>query len=73
LQTPHIAPDNGLKIASLFDLAGTKAAVVQQRAEAKDYRDIDAIDNAQGAVIFRGWQSHPLTPGGPKSLCPSGS
>lgn len=43
LQTPHIALDNGLKIASLFDLAGTKAAVVQQRAEAKDYRDIDAI------------------------------
>lgn len=43
LQTPHRAPDNGLQIASLFDLAGTKAAVVQQRAEAKDYRDIDAI------------------------------
>ena len=43
LQTPHRAPDNGLQIASLFDLAGTKAAVVQQRAEARDYRDIDAI------------------------------
>jgi len=43
LQTPHRAPDTGLQIASLFDLAGTKAAVVQQRAEAKDYRDIDAI------------------------------
>jgi hypothetical protein len=40
---PHIAQDNGLRIASLMDLAGTKVAVVQQRAEAKDYRDIDAF------------------------------
>jgi predicted nucleotidyltransferase len=43
LRTPHIAPTNGLQIASLLDLAGTKAAVVQQRAEAKDYLDIDAL------------------------------
>ena len=43
LRVPHIAPDNGLRIASLLDLAGAKAAVVQQRAEAKDYRDIDAL------------------------------
>jgi hypothetical protein len=43
LRPPHIAPDNGLQIASLLDLAGIKAAVVQQRAEAKDYRDIDAL------------------------------
>jgi hypothetical protein len=44
---PHISPDIGLRIASLLDLAGTKAAVVQQRAEAMaeygDYRDLDAI------------------------------
>lgn len=40
---PHISPDNGLAVASLLDLAGTKASVVQQRAEAKDYADIDAI------------------------------
>ena len=39
----RIAPDNGLQAASLLDLAGTKASVVQQRAEAKDYIDIDAI------------------------------
>ena len=31
-----IAPENGLKIASLIDLAGMKADVVQRRAEAKD-------------------------------------
>ena len=43
LRTPLVAPDNGLKIAALLDLAGTKASVVQMRAEAKDYHDIDAI------------------------------
>jgi hypothetical protein len=43
LVPPHIAPDNGLQVASLLDLAGTKAAVVQQRAEGKDYTDIDAM------------------------------
>jgi hypothetical protein len=43
LAPPHIAPDIGLRVASLLDLVGTKGAVVQQRAEAKDYPDIDAI------------------------------
>jgi hypothetical protein len=43
LSPPLIAPDNGLQVASLLDLAGTKASVVQMRAEAKDYIDIDAI------------------------------
>lgn len=43
IESPHVAPNNGLQIASLLDLAGTKTAVVQQRAEAKDYIDIDAI------------------------------
>jgi hypothetical protein len=43
LLPPHIAPGNGMKIASLLDLAGTKVSVVQRRAEAKDYHDIDAI------------------------------
>lgn len=32
-----------LYVASLLDLAGTKVAVVQQRAEAKDYLDIDGL------------------------------
>ncbi len=47
--TPHLRqlrePGNvdGVRIASLLDLAGTKASVVQQRAEAKDYFDIDAL------------------------------
>lgn len=43
LQPPHIVQESGLQLASLLDLAGMKAAVVQQRAEAKDYLDIDAI------------------------------
>ena len=43
LAPPTIAPDNGVQVASLLDLAGTKASVVQQRAEAKDYIDIDAL------------------------------
>ncbi len=46
IEAPHIAPDNQLRVASLIDLAGTKAAVVQQRAEAKDYIDLDAITKA---------------------------
>jgi hypothetical protein len=32
-----------LYVASLLDIAGTKMAVVQKRAEAKDYLDIDAL------------------------------
>lgn len=40
---PLIANDNRLRIASLLDLAGMKAAVVQQRAEAKDYIDLHAL------------------------------
>jgi hypothetical protein len=43
LLPPRVAPDNGLQVASLLDLAAAKASVVQQRAEAKDYIDIDAL------------------------------
>jgi hypothetical protein len=32
-----------LHVASLLDIAGTKVAVVQKRAEARDYLDIDAL------------------------------
>jgi len=41
--------ENGIRMASLLDLAGMKASVVQKRAEAKDYIDIDALITA-GAV-----------------------
>jgi hypothetical protein len=43
LRPPDMAPDTGVRVAALLDLAGTKAAVVQMRAEAKDYLDIDAM------------------------------
>jgi hypothetical protein len=43
LAAPTICADNGLKVASLLDLSGMKAAVLQQRAEPKDYIDIDAL------------------------------
>jgi hypothetical protein len=43
IENPVIATDNGLKISRLIDLAGMKASVVQKRAEAKDYIDIDAL------------------------------
>jgi hypothetical protein len=50
-----------LYIASLLDLAGTKVAVLQKRAEVKDYLDIDAVLQhgvdlptalAAGAVVY---------------------
>ena len=43
LKPAHVVKDNGLQVASLLDLAGTKASVVQVRAEARDYIDIDAL------------------------------
>lgn len=43
LAPPHQAPDNGVRVASLLDLAGTKASVIQVRSETKDYLDLDAI------------------------------
>jgi hypothetical protein len=43
LAPPHVSKDNGLQVASLLDLAGTKASVVQLRAEARDYIDVDAL------------------------------
>ena len=43
VQAPDQAGDMRLKVASLLDIAGTKAAVVQKRAEVKDYADIDAL------------------------------
>ncbi|MBL8250742.1 MAG: nucleotidyl transferase AbiEii/AbiGii toxin family protein [Candidatus Competibacter sp.] len=49
LVEPVRMPDNGVRIASLIDLAGMKAAVVQKRAEAKDYIDMDKLITA-GAV-----------------------
>jgi hypothetical protein len=43
VRAPAMAAGNNLKLASLVDLAGMKAATVQRRAEAKDYIDIGAL------------------------------
>ena len=51
LAPPLIAKDNGLQVASLLDLAGTKASVIQVRAEAKDYIDMDALVRKGGVSL----------------------
>jgi hypothetical protein len=43
LVPPRLVKTNNMRVASMLDLAGTKASVVQVRAEAKDYLDIDAV------------------------------
>jgi len=43
VQDPDIAPDNGIQVASLLDLAATKLATIQERAQARDYEDMAAI------------------------------
>lgn len=43
IRPPLIAEGNGLRVASLLDISGTKVAVVQQRAQARDYIDIDVL------------------------------
>lgn len=46
IRPPLKCADNGIKVASLLDLAGMKASVVQKRAEWKDYVDIAALIDA---------------------------
>jgi predicted nucleotidyltransferase component of viral defense system len=43
---PDVMPDNGIKVASLLDIAATKLATIQQRAQARDYEDVLALTNA---------------------------
>ena len=51
LLSPLISDDNGLKVASLLDLAGTKASVVQVRPEKKDYLDLDVMITKGGITL----------------------
>lgn len=51
LAAPLVANDNGLKVASLLDLAGTKAMVLQVRAAAQDYIDMDALVHLGGVSL----------------------
>jgi len=43
IEEPVMTSDIDLKVASLIDIAGTKASVIQKRAEVKDYIDIAAL------------------------------
>ncbi|MDD9911158.1 MAG: nucleotidyl transferase AbiEii/AbiGii toxin family protein [Ahrensia sp.] len=51
ISEPHKVASDGVSVAALIDLAGTKAAVVQRRAEAKDYIDIDALIARAGITL----------------------
>jgi hypothetical protein len=46
VQDPDVAPGNGIQVASLLDVAATKLATIQQRAQARDYEDLAAIVGA---------------------------
>jgi hypothetical protein len=47
---PSMAAENGLVIASVFDLAGTKAKAILDRSEWKDYVDIATLLRAGHSV-----------------------
>lgn len=46
VEDPLVSADNGIHVASLADIGGMKLAVIQKRAEAKDYIDIAALLDA---------------------------
>lgn len=43
VQDPDVTPDNEIQVASMIDVAATKLATIQQRAQARDYEDLTAI------------------------------
>jgi hypothetical protein len=51
IREPWLVEENGLAVAAPLDLAGTKVAVLQQRAEAKDYVDIAALIERAGTTL----------------------
>jgi hypothetical protein len=46
VQDPDLTEGNHIHVASLLDMAATKVATIQQRAQARDYQDIAAIVSA---------------------------
>jgi hypothetical protein len=46
VRDPDVIPDNGIQVASLLDVAATKLATIQQRAQARDYEDVLALAGA---------------------------
>jgi hypothetical protein len=52
IEDPDILEGSEIKIASLLDLAGMKAAVIQKRAASRDYIDIDALMEHAGIDLI---------------------
>ena len=50
---PDPVPDPAIRVASLLDLAATKAQVVQARSAARDYLDMDALISRAGISLAR--------------------
>jgi hypothetical protein len=46
VRDPDVAAGNEIQVASLLDVAATKLATIQQRAQARDYEDLAAIIGA---------------------------
>ena len=53
VEAADVIKDPNLAIASLIDLAGTKAKVIIQRVEPRDYIDIDALMNKGGISLAK--------------------
>jgi hypothetical protein len=69
IETPDLAEDNEIAVASLRDIFGMKCATIPQRNEVKDYRDIHALlfhariklaDGIAAAAAIYGQQYNPL-------------
>ena len=54
IEPPDLVANNNVAIASLRDLMGTKCATIPQRAEAKDYLDVDALTSTAGINLSEG-------------------
>lgn len=54
IEPPDLVESNNVAIASLRDLMGTKCATIPQRAETKDYLDIDALISTAGISLSEG-------------------
>lgn len=54
IEPPDLVESNNVAVASLRDLMGTKCATIPQRAEMKDYLDIDALISTAGINLSEG-------------------
>lgn len=68
IAAPDLAESNGISIASLLDLFGTKCVTIAQRSESKDYLDIHALLTrttltlAEGIAAARAIYGHQYDP-----------